>query len=373
MIRRSAYSIIFALALVLPVSVSAQSASPKAPDNAEAILLKEAAVSQEEELSIAKARQKETMSIAQEAAESLDKCASLSKVWESEIVPLLTSEDGQFLTAKPDYVKAFSGYYNAPHPTQREIDRLRESLNTLGKPLKAALDDAASTYVPASGFLSQLEEYKNKAVLFVAGYEEPVRMIKALLARAKSDGKKGADMLGAAVDQLTAEIALEKGQELDAQLKAKQKESAKRMGDAQQQALEDKAKLAEDAAKQDTQIAKEQADKEALVKLARSPDIQKRLAPFITPGMTQIAGMGGFSRAPDEAKPVSFSALNRVKALSPDDRGRNALARLATHPKNDRPKWHKPVTSEDWKWVKENQEYLRTLSPVLIELGMLNP
>ena len=373
MFRCSAHNIVFALAIILSGSVFAQGASPKAPDNAEAILLKEATVSQEEELSIAKARQKETMSIIQEATESLDKCASLSKVWEDEIIPLLTSEDGKFLTAKPDYVKAFSGYYNTPHPTQREIDRVRESLNTLAKPLKAALDDAASTYVPAEAFLSQLEDYKNKAILLETGYEEPTRMLKALLARAKAEGKKGTDMLEAAVDQLAAETALEKGQELDAQLKAKQKETAKRLADVQQETLEDKAKLAEDAAKQDTQIAKEQADKDALIKLAKSPDIQKRLAPFITPGMTQIARLGGFGRAPDEARPLSFSAIDRMKALSPDDHGRSMLVSLATNRNNDRPKWHKPVTSEDWKWVKENQEYLRKLGPILIELGMLNP
>jgi len=361
--------------MVLCVLASAQDAAPKLPADADQILLKEATASHDEELATAKARQKEAMDAAQDTTELLDKCGSLIKAWEKDIVPLLTNEDGKFLAAQPDYVQAFNGYYNSERPTQREIDRLRESLNTLTGPLKAALGKPDNTYTPTPSFTSQLNQSKEKAALFVTGYEEPIRMIKALLARAQKEGKKGSETLSAAVDQLAADTALKKGQELSFQLKAKQEETSKRIADAQQQAVEEKATLAENAAKQDTQIAHEQADKEALTKLAKSPDIQKRLAPFITPGMTQVIPnrSGAIVKVPDEAKPLSFSGLNGKGALAPTDDGRTTLVWIATNNRNDRPKWTKPVTSEEWKWVKENQEYLRKLGPVLVELGMLSP
>jgi hypothetical protein len=371
MLRDSICAIIVVLSFALSASVSAQNTPPKLPANAEDILLKEATASHQEELAIAKAKQNEAMDLAQHVTESLDNCASLGKVWESEIAPLLTSEDGKFLTAQPDYVKAFSGYYHVPHATQRDVDRLRESLTTLTKPLKAALGDSDSTYVPKPDFMTQLETYKDKAVFLESSYDEPIRMIKAILARAQKEGKKGTDTLSAAVDQLAADTALEKGQELAAQLKAKQEETAKRMGEAQQQTLDDRANLAEKAAKQDSKIAEAQADKEAQIKLAKSPDIQKRLAPFITPGMTQIGRNRTFRNPPNEAHPLSFSDITQVGALTPTDEGRKELVWIATYYRNDRPKWTKPVTSEEWKWVKENQDYLRNLGPILVELGML--
>ena len=375
MLRSCVQGFVLVLSMVLCVLASAQDAAPKLPADADQILLKEATASHDEELATAKARQKEAMDVAQDTTELLDKCGSLITVWEKDIVPLLTNDDGKFLAAQPDYVQAFNGYYNSERPTQREIDRLRESLNTLTGPLKAALGKPDNTYTPTPSFTSQLNQSKEKAALFVTGYEEPIRMIKALLARAQKEGKKGSETLSAAVDQLAADTALKKGQELSFQLKAKQEETSKRIADAQQQAVEEKATLAENAAKQDTQIAHEQADKEALTKLAKSPDIQKRLAPFITPGMTQVIPnrSGAIVKVPDEAKPLSFSGLNGKGALAPTDDGRTTLVWIATNNRNDRPKWTKPVTSEEWKWVKENQEYLRKLGPVLVELGMLSP
>jgi len=375
MLRYCVRGFALVLSIFLSISASAQDAASKLPADADQILLKEATASHDEELATAKARQKEAMDAAQDTTELLDKCGSLIKAWEKDIVPLLTNEDGKFLAAQPDYVQAFNGYYNSERPTQREIDRLRESLNTLTGPLKAALGKPDNTYTPTPSFTSQLNQSKEKAALFVTGYEEPTRMIKALLARAQKEGKKGSETLSAAVDQLAADTALKKGQELSVQLKAKQEETAKRIADAQQQAVEEKATLAENAAKQDTQIAHEQADKEALTKLAKSPDIQKRLAPFITPGMTQVIPnrSGAIVKVPDEAKPLSFSGLNGKGALAPTDDGRTILVWIATNNRNDRPKWTKPVTSEEWKWVKENQEYLRKLGPVLVELGMLSP
>ena len=372
MIRSGVYVSMLALCVVLSAAGFHQDAGA-APPNAEQILLKEDHDAKEQELATAKVRQKETMASIEDATETLNECDKLNAVWESEIAVLLTNEDGQFLSAKSDYVKAFNGYFNMPRPKQREVDLLRESLTTLTKPIQALLDDANGAIVPTQELTNQIKEAKEKATLLLAGYEEPVRNIKALVVSAKAEGAKGAGKLRDALDKLNADAALSKGQELDAQVRAKQKETAERLAKAHEESLDNKAKIAEKAAKQDKQIAIEEADEEALVKLAKSPDIQKRLAPFITPGMTQFSGSGMFYNAPDEAKPLSFSIINKANALSPNERGRTKLVILATSRGNDRPKWHTPVTSQDWKWVKENQEYLRQLGPTLIELGMLLP
>ena len=372
MIRPGVYVSMLALCVVLSATGFVQHATA-APSDAEQILLKEDQAGKEQELVTAKVRQKEAMASIEDASEILAKCDKLNAVWESEIAVLLTNEDGQFLSAKPEYVKAFNGYFNMPKPKQREVEQLRESLATLKDPVKAMLDNPLNATIPLPTFLAQIKEAKEKATLLLAGYEEPVRNIKALVVSAKAEGAKGADKLGDALDRLNADAALAKGQELDAQIRAKQKETAERLAKAHEESLDNKAKIAEKFVIQDKQIAIEEADEEALVKLAKSPDIQKRLAPFITPGMTQFSGSGMFYNAPDEAKPLSFSIINKANALSPNERGRSKLVMLATSRGNDRPKWHTPTTSQDWKWVKENQEYLRQLGPTLIQLNMLLP
>lgn len=372
MIRSGIYVCMLVLCAILSAAGFPQDAAA-APPNAEQLLLKEDQAAREQELVTAKVQQKEVMAKIQDATDTLDKCDKLNAAWENEIAVLLTNEDGQFLSAKSDYVKAFNGYFNMPRPKQREVDLLRESLATLTQPIKVLLDDANDATIPTLTLTNQIKEANEKATLLLAGYEEPVRNIKALLVSAKAEGTKGADKLGDALDKLNADDALSKGQELDAQLRTKQKEAAERMAKAQEESLDNKAKLAEKSAIQDKQIAKEEAAEEALVKLAKSPDVQKRLAPFITPGMVQYSKSGAFYHAQDEAKPLSFSAMNTAHALAPDERGRRTLVILATHKGNDRPHWHTPTTSEDWKWVKENQEYLRQLGPTLITLGMLLP
>jgi len=372
MIRPGVHVSMLALCVVLSAAGFVQHATA-APSDAEQLLLKEGQAGREQELATAKVQQKETMASIEDASETLNECDKLNAVWESEIAVLLTNEDGQFLSAKSKYVKAFNGYFNTPRPKQREVERLRESLTTLTKPIKALLDDAFNATVPAPVLVTEIKQANEKATLLLAGYEEPVSKIKALVVSAKAEGAKGTDKLGDALDKLNADDALSKGQELDSQVRAKQKETAERLAKAHEESLDNKAIIAEKSSKQEKQIAIEEADEEALVKLAKSPDIQKRLAPFITPGMKQFTASGMFYSAPDEAKPLSFSIINRIRALSPDERGLSKLAMLATSKENDRPKWHTPTTSQDWKRVKENQEYLRQLGPTLIQLKMLLP
>lgn len=354
-------------------SAMAQDDKPAVPANAEQLLLQQASADQKEALALAKTRQREAMAVADEIGEYLDSIAASHSTWEKDITVLLTNEDGKYLTAKPEYVKAFYAYYNTPLPKARESEQIRANLDTLIAPLKDALQDPQNTYLPSSNLTAELEKYRDRAQTMATSAEDPIKAVKTVLARAKTDGTKGTVTLETAVNDFAAASLVANSDEIAKQLQFAQEEAAKRIMKAQKDLIEENARLAETDAKQQAEITKQQSDMKAQAEMLRSPEVQKRLAPFITPGMSQITS--GLMRPAKSgpAQPLSFSALNRIHALDDTDKGRQKLVEFATSKYNDRPTWSNPTTDEDWKEVAESQRILREMGPALIELKMLLP
>ncbi len=106
---------------------------------------------------------------------------------------------------------------------------------------------------------------------------------------------------------------------------------------------------------------------------AATPDVQLALAPFITPGYSQVQGVG------IELKPLSYSALDGAGALAPDIRGLTHLLTIAWTSKDKvRPRWKLNPTlfsrhPDQIEKVKQAQDLLIELGPVLVEMGQLQP
>ena len=126
-----------------------------------------------------------------------------------------------------------------------------------------------------------------------------------------------------------------------------------------------------------TQVAVQSADDEArniqLRKKASDPLIQAKLAPFITPGYFQL------SVPSYDKKPFSYKEMQSFGALNPDFDGLDHLVAIAITPHDRvRPRWKfnqqlyrkRPNEVEQ---VKEAQQLLIELGPVLVEMGLLQP
>ena len=123
------------------------------------------------------------------------------------------------------------------------------------------------------------------------------------------------------------------------------------------------------------QTAEEDARKVELRKKASEPSVQAKLAPFIQKGYWQI---GGYST---EMKPLSFTTLQSIGALDDSIKGLAALAKIAVSMDDRvRPRWKLaggtvyfqkyPASIEK---LKEAQNLLIELGPVLVEMGKLQP
>ena len=108
---------------------------------------------------------------------------------------------------------------------------------------------------------------------------------------------------------------------------------------------------------------------------AQDPHLQALLAPFTTPGYRQYKTMTG------EKLPLSYTQLQSMGALSPNVPGLSRLAELAmSDAYRERPRWHLRGGSYAWQnfpesmdQVREAQNALIELGPVLVELKMLAP
>jgi hypothetical protein len=120
--------------------------------------------------------------------------------------------------------------------------------------------------------------------------------------------------------------------------------------------------------------AEEEARKVVLRQKAAQPDIQAKLAPFITPGTWQLKGP-----ATVDPKPLSFTQLKSGGVLEPA-----ALQKLVniaiTISDKVRPRWKFSVNMhidrcrpDEIKAAREAQELLSELGPVLVEMNLLQP
>ena len=117
------------------------------------------------------------------------------------------------------------------------------------------------------------------------------------------------------------------------------------------------------------------AERERKIGLARSPEVQQLLAPFLadgywTPGKRQK----GFDKSP-----VSFFAIGAGRALQPTVGGLRKLMQLGRDKKDKErsrlgyPQRINKLFAEQRDKLKRAREYLIDLGEVMVELGMLAP
>ena len=105
------------------------------------------------------------------------------------------------------------------------------------------------------------------------------------------------------------------------------------------------------------------------------------MAPFLHSRGVQPRKVGGGSvqfRSTFEESPMSLSALKGMGALEPSTEGLKWLARVGGHRKLSGPRWGVNSQPNNWseddkRLLKEAQQLLRELGPILVKDGKLSP
>jgi hypothetical protein len=236
--------------------------------------------------------------------------------------------------------------------------QIRQTLATLVQESKIKVTTA--TVTPTSPTL--------EAAIAQLNDEETI-LRQRLLAATTADAKAQAAKIEAEADgkRIIAEAERKRDEIL-----AKAKEETDKL--ARDLALREAQGKAEDTKTHvAVQTAQDEARKVELRKKAADPAIRAKLAPFTTPGYAQINTLGS------DLKPLSYSGLQNCGALAPDVRGLTRLLTVAsTSADKVRPRWKMNPQlfvrhPDEIEKVKEAQQLLIDLGPVLVEMGLLQP
>lgn len=361
------------------------------------------------ELDKQKADEAEAMTLARSAQEAFAADArKLTNVLESLLVQipavqaqleqLRTGEPGRKVAIHPDLLASARFLFErdaSTLPAREDAVRLLEDqrryLQTLAgnagtkfvpsDEMKRALDDSRTWVSTATDRLQKVKATADTLLreaeikVAPAGVATPPPSLQAAIDALKQRERdayiaKETVQVGAAREAATNELLAARGTQIATEAAI----AAKKMED------ENKAKLAQ----QQVETAKKEAEAKQkeiearnveLRQKASTAEVQGKLAPFITPGYVQVKGRT------IEKKPYSFSALKGFGALDPSVPGLRKLADLASAQKDDvRPRWklqRGPVlfvgVASELEKVREVQQLLTELGPVLVEMKLLEP
>jgi hypothetical protein len=358
-------------------------------------------------LTMAANRQKDLLAQTQVATNALEQLLREVNSLTLDATALKTNEDGKRIALYPQLVDQTRAFYQKQMPDLPPTPDITTRLEGARRMEQQILSQAGTAYEPESElvvsaqkavsvanqdlqklaqartfFASLIQESKVKYTTATLSASSPTLEV-ALQQQAEADATKTrqtlADNTTEAKDQALQTLAKAEAQRI---IDEANREAAKIRAESE----EKKAALDRDIlikkADQQTEEAKnkvavatveDEARKIELRKKAADPAIQAKLASFITPGYWQIRG------STLEKKPLSFTKLVNSGALASTPRGGSTMATIVSS-SNDRvrPRWkinsgsylHYPDAIER---IKEAQELLTELGPVLVEMKLLEP
>jgi hypothetical protein len=151
-----------------------------------------------------------------------------------------------------------------------------------------------------------------------------------------------------------------------------QVEEAKAQQQRTQQVRQTEIQIQNSKAKVQADQNLDEARRIELRQKASDPEIQVKLAPFLTPGYLQVKTQSY------DKKPYSFTQLQGFGALDQTPAGLLKLGQIASAPRDQvRPRWKLTAgwlkRPQQLEKVKEAQQLLIDLGPVLVEMQLLEP
>lgn len=239
-----------------------------------------------------------------------------------------------------------------------KLGRIREELQALVRESKIKFTSAPLTADSPilNEALARLAAEEAGGLLRQAEQTVASARTNAAVSRAEAEAEKIRAEARREADEIRAKLKEEQA--------AKEREFAER--EAQLKVAETKTKVA-------VEEKNDEARKVELRRQAADPAVQVKLAPFTTPGYWQLDEMTL------DKKPHSYTKLKSCGALEPTVKGGSTLAAIvSTSTDRVRPRWKiNPSlytrSPEAIERIKEAQQLLIELGPVLVELGQLQP
>jgi len=360
-------------------------------------------------LTAAQNRQQDALALARNAKTNLTVLQDLLNQVVNRGAALRTNDLGRRVALHPDLLAQARRLYEGVLPSLPLSAEVNNKLEGSRRAEQQLVNSLGTTYHPESTLLVELQnsavwaeqEYRrvNEARNFLAALEqEPAvklpdakltassltlaaaidRVLQAeaawrqrVILDETAGAKTNAAMMAAQVEaqKILEHARLEASNVLAQVAEAKLKmEAAQRVRDAELVVVETKSRV-------DAQTKIDDARRIELRKKASTPEVQGKLAPFITPGYWQLGGMQ------PGLKPHSLSALQSYGALETTLKGMDRLVEVACKATDHvRPRWKLERGRDRWSKspqdmakVQEAQELLIELGPVLVEMRLLEP
>jgi len=333
---------------------------------------------QQEALALARSMYMELLDAGSRIRSDLDNLGRLHQQWKTEILALLSSEDGRFLAAEqPDAVSFRAHVETMRAVTDSSIEAMISELDALVEPAKGAINSGVIAGAPDPSLSSRLAALDGRVQSALAPYVQAVPAIQAMLATAKQRGIRSETTLQQAVDALIYADSQDRTNQVEAARKAAEAEVTAKLAQAEQALIRARGEQQLQALRAEESHLRASMEADALKARASSPDTLKRLEPFVTKASMSLETPRPFvyqwHRVQTETRSLSFGAITGHKALEPTEEGMQILQQIANSTENDRPAWPADNTKQHWDWVRENQTLLRELGPTLVELGYLAP
>jgi hypothetical protein len=256
---------------------------------------------------------------------------------------------------------------------------MRREIDVLLEPLRQAEAAAEPAYSPPNDIDARIEQKRAEMERTANEFRTSRRLIEGLLAASSTSANITLrDKLNALATDDAKQLALTIDKET-AQARA-QLNATKARIERDKVESDERSRVALANAQQAVDAERLQHDKD--VQEAKSAKVKKALAFFTAKGYYQpyqANGATGLDKT-TEAKPISLSKLRQINAL--DKTNSRSLQFLldviSTGYDEARPAWPNfqsiaNLSAKQTDDLKQIQEYLDRLGPVLVELGMLSP
>jgi hypothetical protein len=359
--------------------------------------------SEKQALAFARAKQKQAADLGDDAIRALDECMDEIQQFAALTTPVLTNDHGKKIAGDPSLLKRFRVVYAKERPDRTKVERNRQMLLELITPIKASVNNPASTTLPPAGVAGEFERIQ----LELKSHRDAWRQDRILMEVIVSEGKRS----GAAPATMSLQDSMKLAEEAEALAftQALEKETTRVRDEMNKKAIAAKAeaiRLTEQAAidkllsekraeaervrteafvkeekeKAAAAAAKAKVERERLLAKALDPKTKQVLAPILAKTIFQpvIAnGKLGNDHVGGSLDRISYTRLKSVGALDPTKEGLAALATVGCYV-NRHPHWLFSTIPAEWSqgnkaFLEEAQSLLRELGPILVEEKLLAP
>lgn len=363
---------------------------------------REARLRSAEQESLAQDRWRRLLALCRDLETASDQYAAEVNAWHGQTLPLLANDAGKSLAAHPEWLDLLAESFVRPVPAVAAVSQRRTTVAQLLAPIEDAYARRELMYEPSTELLRRIRDEYAALTSERKAIETERRRVADLLQAAQAAGQTAPLTLAATFDERRARAAQEAAtaeanarhtehekfvaerarlaaefaqRENDRQLqllKTKDQEAAM-AAELEQRAAEERVKMLTVRKQQADVLAEARLDRERRVAACRSAQVQRLLAPFITPGYLQPDGS-----MTNDRRPHSFNRLQKVAALQEGNYGERMITTVVRNPQDQvRPRWYSPgggpSTPEEMHQLHEAQRLLRELGPTLVELGLLDP